>query len=127
MSQSPVAKIGPYDSHCRQVGGGNYRWCEQLGSCMQEGAFRKKCPDAPYRSIPELPGLGACLADSLEFCSNFSMPEEVRSCQNGAYYSNLSKTVVSDEVVQSMTLFPGAFLTGMQRAKGCHEGVMPYH
>ena len=118
--------MSPHDHYCKQLGR-DLHWCDQLGSCVQEKVFAKKCPGPPYHTGQGGPSLGACLGDSLAFCSRFSMPEEVRSCQNGALYSNLAKTTLSDETVRSMTLFSGAFLAGMQRAKGCHEGVMPYY
>ena len=126
MSRTAVAEMSPHDHYCKQLGR-DLHWCDQLGSCVQEKVFAKKCPGPPYHTGQGGPSLGACLGDSLAFCSRFSMPEEVRSCQNGALYSNLAKTTLSDETVRSMTLFSGAFLAGMQRAKGCHEGVMPYY
>lgn len=122
MGEVPIGALSPLDSYCAQLGS-NLTYCDSHGSCT---AHPHKCPDPPFQRNPVVPTVGACLSDALDFCANYTMPEQAASCQHGVLYAQRPRVLVTDETLRSMSLFSDAFLVGMQRAKTCHSGAMPY-
>ena len=117
--------LSPLDSYCvQQTGSPDARYCEAAGNrCLSK---RVPCADRPFLESPGVPSQSLCLQGAIRRCTNYSMPEQVKSCQNGALYAQRPRMLLTDEALRDMTLFPQAFLQGMIEAKPCSSGAMPF-
>jgi len=120
---TPISKMGPLQAYCAQSDA-RLSYCDAWGSCTYH---KHKCPDPPYESAPAVPSIDACLHTNMEYCTNYSMPEQVLACQNGVSYSQRPRMLMDNNTLQSVTLFTDAFLDGMSRSLKCHSGVMPLY
>jgi len=118
---TPISKLDPLQAYCAQLDP-RLSYCEAWGSCTYH---KRKCPDAPFLATPAVPSVDACLHSNMEHCGNYSMPEQVRACENGVSYSQRPRMAINGDTLRSMTLFPDPFLDGMSRSLKCHSGVMP--
>ena len=74
-----------------------------------------------------VPSIDACLHTNMEYCTNYSMPEQMAACQNGVSYSQRPRMLIDSDTLRSMTLFTDSFLDGMSQSLKCHAGVMPLY
>lgn len=117
--------LAALDSYCvQQTGLPDSRYCESAANRCQPKSLR--CTDRPFLASPDLPSQGLCLREAIDFCTNYSIPEQVDACQNGALYAQRPRMLLTDKTLRDMSLFPDAFLKGMVRAKTCYSGAMPF-
>ena len=120
---TPISMLAPLQAYCAQIDP-RLHFCEAWGSCTYH---QHKCPDAPYETPPEVPSLDACLYSNMQYCTNYSMPEQVLACQNGVSYSQRPRVLLDGDTLRSVTLFTDAFTDGMSQSLKCHPGVMPLY
>jgi hypothetical protein len=118
---TPISQLAPLEAYCAQIDS-RLSYCDAWGSCTYH---KNKCPDQPFLAAPVVPSVSACLTSNMDYCNNYSMPEQSTACKNGVSYSQRPRMSINSDTLRSMTLFPDAFLDGMSRSLKCHSGVMP--